>query len=77
MFTNWVYPLILNLVYKYEHVKNVYEKFNCQNFGDYLNLYLECDVLLLADVFENFRDVCYKNYGIDCLYSYTAPGLSW
>ena len=62
---------------EYEHVKNIYKKFNCKNFRDYLNLYLECDVILLADVFENFRDVCYKNYGIDCLYSYTAPGLSW
>ena len=61
----------------YEHVKNVYEKLNCKNFGDYLNLYLECDVMLLADVFENFRNTCYNNYGIDCLYTISAPSLSW
>ena len=62
---------------EYEHVKNVYEKLDCKNFSDYLNLYLECDVILLADVFENFRNTCYSNYGIDCIYSMTAPALSW
>jgi len=45
--------------------------------GDYHDLYVKTDVLLLACVFESFRDICYKGYGLDCLHLYTAPGLSW
>ena len=44
---------------------------------DYLELYLKADVLGMADVFEEFRNVCYENYGLDPLHYYTAPGLSW
>ena len=44
---------------------------------DYLKLYNISDVLLLADVFENFRNICLKNYGLDPVYYYTAPGLAW
>ena len=44
--------------------------------GDYHKLYLKTDVLLLADVFEEFRSVCLGNYKFDSLY-YTAPGLAW
>ena len=40
---------------EYKHAQNVYNKFNCQNFQDYHNPYLNSDVLLLSDVFENFR----------------------
>ena len=46
-------------------------------FKDYHNLYNETDVLLLADVFENFRDICIKNYKLDPAHYYTAPGLAW
>jgi len=35
------------------------------------------DVLLLADVVENFRDVCIDNYGLDPAWYYTSPGLAW
>lgn len=56
---------------------NVWKKFNCKTFLDYHNLYLTADVLLLADIWENFRSVCYKVYNLDCEYYYTAPGLSW
>ena len=48
-----------------------------KNLEDYHNLYIEVDVLLLADVFENFRDICIKNYKLDPGYYYTAPGLAW
>ena len=43
----------------YSHAKNVYNKMNCKTFKDYHLLYLKCDALLLADVFENFRKNLY------------------
>ena len=61
----------------YEKAQNVWYKFGCETFLDYHNLYLKSDVLLLADVWEAFRNTCYKNYGLDCEYYYTAPGLSF
>ena len=44
---------------------------------DYHNLCLKTDVLLLTDVFENFRDVCIENYKLDPAWYYTSPGLAW
>ena len=48
-----------------------------KNLKDYHNLYNQVDVLLLADVFENFRNICIKNYKLDPAHYYTAPGLAW
>ena len=45
--------------------------------GDYLDLYVQLDTLLLGDVFENFRNMCIKIYDLDPSYFYSAPGLAW
>ena len=47
------------------------------NLEDYHNLYNKADVLLLSDVFENFRNICCKNYNLDPAHHFTAPGLAW
>ncbi|XP_065639613.1 uncharacterized protein LOC136072342 [Hydra vulgaris] len=62
----------------YSHAQTVWKDFYCKTFRDYHNLYSVSDVLLLiADVFENFRDVCMKNYKLDPAWYYTSPGLAW
>jgi hypothetical protein len=61
----------------YERARNVWDKFKCYSMLDYHNLYLKVDVVLLADIWENFRNVCFEHYGLDCEYYYTAPSLSW
>ena len=63
--------------YNYNHVKNVWKTFKMKTFKEYHEVYNISDVLLLADVFEKFRDICLKNYGLDPVYYYTAPGLAW
>ena len=49
----------------YRHGNNVFNKFKLNNLGDYHDLYVQSDTLLLADVFENFRDICLKEYELD------------
>ena len=49
----------------YEHVKKVWEAFEIKNLGEYHDLYLQCDTLLLADVCEIFRDKCIEIYELD------------
>ena len=61
----------------YEHVKKVWKVFGMKTLQDYHNLYNVTDVLLLADVFENFRNVCMENYKLDPAHYFTAPGLAW
>ena len=63
--------------YNYKHVLNVWKTWKMKTFKEYLELYNVTHVLLLADVFENFRNICLKNYGLDPVYYYTAPGLAW
>ncbi|CAB3995446.1 Gastrula zinc finger, partial [Paramuricea clavata] len=61
----------------YERARRVWKHFGMKTMKDYHDVYLETDVLLLADVFENFRKTCLKNYGLDPAHYVSAPGLSW
>ena len=61
----------------YEHARRVWRKFGVNNLGEYHDLYLRMDVILLANIFESFRKVCLDNYGLDPAHFYTAPGLAW
>ena len=59
------------------HVQKVWEVFEIRNLGEYHNLYAQTDTLLLADVFENFRNTCIEINGLDPVYFMSAPGLAW
>ena len=61
----------------YEHACKVQRDFEIKNLGEYHDLYLRTDVILLENVFEAFRKVCLDNYGLDLAHFYTAPGLAW
>ena len=59
------------------HAKNVWNVFNIKTMGQYHDLYLESDIPLLSDVFENFRNTCMQYYELDPCHYFTSPGLSW
>ena len=61
----------------YEHAKAVWREFNCKTLGDYHDVYLKADVLLLADVFERFRTTSLDTYKLDPAHYFTSPGLAW
>ena len=61
----------------YRHGNNVFKSVKLENLGDYHDLYVKSDTLLLADVFENFRDTCIKEYELDPAHFVSLPGLAW
>ena len=61
----------------YEHVLKVWNTYEVKTIKDYLDLYLKCDILLLADVFEKIKNKGLKNYGLWSSHYFSAPGLSW
>ena len=62
---------------EYDHARKVWKIFNLKNMGEYHDLYLKSDVLLLADVFKSFRKTCLQYYKLDPCHYFTRPGLSW
>ena len=61
----------------YRHGNNVFEIFKLENLGDYHDLYVKSDTLLLVDVFQNVRDMCIKVYELDPAHFVSLPGLAW
>ena len=58
----------------YMHAKRICKDFEIKNLGKYHDLYNKSDTLLLADVFENFRNMCLKTYHLDSVKFLSAPG---
>ena len=61
----------------YSHAKRVSEDFKITNLGEYHDLYVQNNTLLLADVFENFRNMCLETLKLDPARFLTVPGLTW
>lgn len=61
----------------YAHVQQAWENFNLQTLGELHDHYVLTDVLLLADVFERFRDMTLDYYKLDACQYFTSPGLAW
>ena len=62
---------------EYLRAVRVWNVFGIKNLGEYHNLYLKCDVLLLCDVFEKFVEVCLEYYGLDPCHYFSSSGLVW
>ena len=67
-------PVFLMKIINMQKFWNVFE---IKSMRQYHDLYIKSDVLILADIFENFRNVCRKNYGLDPARYYTSLHLAW
>ena len=61
----------------YQHAHTVWKEFNIESMKDYHKLYNQSDVLLLSDIFENFRGICMNHYALDPDWYFSAPGHAW
>ena len=61
----------------YRHGNNIFKKIKLKNLGEYHDLYVQSDTLILADVFENFRNMCIKVYELDPAHFISLPGFAW
>jgi len=59
----------------YAHAVNVWQRFSIRTLGEYSYLYLKTNILLLVDIFENFRNSCIASYCLYPAYYYTLPGF--
>ena len=57
----------------YQHANKVFMKFKLKNLGEYHDLYVQSDTLLLAYIFENFRSICSEVCELDSTHFLTAP----
>ena len=62
---------------EYQRTDNVWKVFVIKHLGEYHDLYLKTDVLLLCDVFEKFVKTCLQHDCLDPIYYFSSPGLSW
>ena len=61
----------------YQHAQRVQKEFRIHNLGNYYNLYLRTDVVLLTNMYEAFREMCLEHYKLYPAHFYTSPGLAW
>ena len=61
----------------YNHAQQVWQKFNMHKLVEYHDLYLQTDMLLLCDLFENFGATCMQHYKLDSAHYFSAPDLAW
>ena len=61
----------------HRHARSVFKSLNNKNLGDYHDLYVKSDILLLDDMFENFTNTCIEVYELDSAHLLSAPGLAW
>ena len=63
--------------YDYEHAQKVWKEFKMKNLGEYHDLSLMTDVLLLSNMFQAFKNTCLEYYKLDPAHFYTSSGLTW
>ena len=72
-----LYSRVKVLQMYYQHAQTVWNEFNIETMKDYHNLYNLSDILLFADIFKNFRNICMNHYRLDPAWYFSAPGPAW